>query len=159
MKVWKGEQEGGYKVFDKWYGRTFNAETVVEAIKEYFGAPIEDGERKLLVERFGEMVGEVRKVLEGQESRMYSASLLFVYEGDGKAIKEALEEEKNRKLKIEDEEEEEDEDEEENVKKVDELKLIDFAHASWTPGQGPDENALQGVRSIEKLLKELYPSA
>lgn len=36
-----------------------------------------------------------------------------------------------------------------------ELKLIDFAHAHWTPGLGPDQNVLQGVRSVEKLLAEL----
>lgn len=47
-----------------------------------------------------------------------------------------------------------DEDEEEPPK-VHDLRLIDFAHASWTPGQGPDENVLMGVRNLAKFLNEL----
>ena len=35
------------------------------------------------------------------------------------------------------------------------LKLIDFAHAEFTPGQGPDENALHGVRSLIRIFEEL----
>ena len=50
---------------------------------------------------------------------------------------------------------EDDYSEDEKVKKDEELKLTDFAHANWTPGKGPDENALQGVRSTQRLLAEL----
>ncbi|CUS14283.1 unnamed protein product [Tuber aestivum] len=154
MKVWKGEASGGYKVFDKHYGRTFTADNCLEAVKEYFAADINEEQKKLIAERFLKKVAEIREVLEAQESRMYSASLLFVYEGDGKVLETALgEEEENAKKppKGEDDESEEDE----KVKKVEELKLIDFAHANWAPGKGPDENALQGVRSAERLLAEL----
>jgi 1D-myo-inositol-tetrakisphosphate 5-kinase/inositol-polyphosphate multikinase len=35
------------------------------------------------------------------------------------------------------------------------VKLIDFAHATWTPGQGPDENSLKGVRSLIRIFEEL----
>lgn len=49
----------------------------------------------------------------------------------------------------------EDEEEEDDPPKVHDLRLIDFAHASWTPGQGPDENVLMGVRSLIRLLDEL----
>lgn len=153
MRVWKGEDKGGYQAYDKFYGRQFTADNVIDAVKEFLSAPIGEEEKALLAARFHRMVGDVRKVLEGQESRMYSASLLFVYEGDAEALKVALEEEKTRKPKTQEELEEDDEDE--DIKKVEELKLIDFAHASWTPGQGPDENALQGVRSMEKLLAQI----
>ena len=154
MKVWKGEAAGGYKVFDKHYGRTFTADNCLEAVKEYFSADISEEQKKLIAERFLKNVTEIREVLEGQESRMYSASLLFVYEGDGKALETALkEEEANAKKPPKDEDDDSEEDE--KVKKVEELKLIDFAHANWTPGKGPDENALQGVRSTERLLAEV----
>ncbi|PUU75856.1 inositol polyphosphate kinase-domain-containing protein [Tuber borchii] len=153
MKVWKGKAAGGYKVFDKHYGRTFTADNCLEAVKEYFSADISEEQKKLIAERFLKKVTEIREVLEGQESRMYSASLLFAYEGDGKALETALkEEEENAKKPPKDED---DDSEDEKVKKVEELKLIDFAHANWTPGKGPDENALQGVRSTERLLAEL----
>ena len=52
------------------------------------------------------------------------------------------------------EDEDEDEDEEE-MHKIHEVVMIDFAHAHWTPGQGPDENVLKGVRSIRRILKEM----
>jgi 1D-myo-inositol-tetrakisphosphate 5-kinase/inositol-polyphosphate multikinase len=35
------------------------------------------------------------------------------------------------------------------------VKVIDFAHATWVPGQGPDENALLGVRSVAKVLEHI----
>ena len=39
--------------------------------------------------------------------------------------------------------------------KVHDFRLIDFAHASWTPGQGPDENTLVGIRNLIKIMEEL----
>jgi 1D-myo-inositol-tetrakisphosphate 5-kinase/inositol-polyphosphate multikinase len=35
------------------------------------------------------------------------------------------------------------------------LKLIDFAHAKWVPGEGPDENTLKGVRSLRRIFEGL----
>ncbi|RPB05967.1 SAICAR synthase-like protein [Choiromyces venosus 120613-1] len=154
MKVWKGEAAGGYKVFDKHYGRTFTADNCVEAVKEYFAGEISEEQKKLIAGRFLKKVTEIREALEGQESRMYSASFLFVYEGDGEVLKTALkEEEENAKKPPKDEDDDSEDDE--KIEKVEELKLIDFAHANWTPGEGPDENVLQGVRSAERLLAEL----
>jgi 1D-myo-inositol-tetrakisphosphate 5-kinase/inositol-polyphosphate multikinase len=49
----------------------------------------------------------------------------------------------------------EDKEDEEDTPKVHDLRLIDFAHADWTPGQGPDENVLMGIRSLIKILEEL----
>lgn len=157
MKVWKGDKDG-YKVYDKLYGRVFTADNVIDAFKEYFASGLEPEQVRIVVGRLLAKVGEIREMLEGQESRMYSASLLFVFEGDGKAFQQALEDEKNRKPEPDDDDDEDEDgedDEDEEVKKVEALKLIDFAHADWTPGQGPDENALQGVRSVEKLLAQL----
>lgn len=39
------------------------------------------------------------------------------------------------------------------------VKLIDFAHVDWTPGQGPDRNLLKGVSSVRKLFEELAGDA
>lgn len=64
----------------------------------------------------------------------------------------------------EDEDEEDyDDDEDEDVsQKVTDLRLIDFAHSEWTPGMGPDEGVVLGVKStlalFERLLEEDYPS-
>jgi len=121
-------------------------------LKEYFASEITAEDVKLIAGRFLRKVKDIKKVLENQESRMYSASLLFVYEGSKKGLDQALKDEAAREPKPEDDE---DDEEDEKVKMVEEIKLIDFAHANWTPGKGPDENALQGVRSVESLLADL----
>ena len=124
---------------------------------------------------------------------MYSASLLFTYEGDGEALRAAIEENnaivddvKQAEEVLVDEVEatpptdspaagetiegdlkvvelmgdvadgEEEEDQElRNLPRIFSLKLIDFAHAEWVPGQGPDENSLFGVRSLIKIFEDL----
>lgn len=100
---------------------------------------------------------------------MYSASLLFVYEGDAQAAKEAKDAIEKAELEAlqtataagekglneEDDDEVELDDDEEEKPKLAVVKLIDFAHASWTPGEGPDENALRGIRSTVKILEDL----
>lgn len=37
------------------------------------------------------------------------------------------------------------------------VKMIDFAHAAWTPGQGPDENVILGLKNIENQFNLLIP--
>jgi len=168
MKVYKGTAavgsdpaiDGtGYRVYDKYYGRTFAAENVIDAFKDYLTSEIKAEQVKLVAGRCLRKVSDIKEVLQRQESRMYSASLLFCYEGDRRAIEDALKEEEERDKVIEEQEEygeeEEAEENEKKFKKIVDVKLIDFAHATWTPGLGPDENALQGVRSVEKLLEQL----
>ena len=162
MKVYKGVaaigthpaiDSTGYRVYDKSYGRAITAENAIDALREYFTSEISPDQVKLVVERLCTKVEEIKTVLQNQESRMYSASLLFCYEGDARAFEDALKEEAKQEHGAKEEEEKEEEGEE-KTKKVEDVKLIDFAHASWTPGLGPDENALQGVRNIERLLKQ-----
>lgn len=153
MKVYKSAKDG-YNVYDKLYGRTFTPENVIEGMKEFFTADLPEERRKMLTKRFLDRVTAVREMLESHESRMISASLLFVYEGDADALEEALKAEEAAKAKAP-KDEDDDSEEEEETQKVEDLKLIDFAHAGFVPGQGPDENALHGVRSVEKLLAEI----
>jgi 1D-myo-inositol-tetrakisphosphate 5-kinase/inositol-polyphosphate multikinase len=54
----------------------------------------------------------------------------------------------------EDEDEDDDEEEEEDLTLAT-VKLIDFAHARFAPGEGPDENVLHGVRSLLRVLEAL----
>ena len=78
---------------------------------------------------------------------------MLVYEGD------VDEYENTKKVLRSARPEEEDEDEDETVPKLAAVKLIDFAHASFVPGEGPDENALRGVRSTSTILKRLLNKA
>jgi 1D-myo-inositol-tetrakisphosphate 5-kinase/inositol-polyphosphate multikinase len=149
----KADKDSGYWVYNKMYGRKFSAEDVSEGFEEFIfsGARSEadvDRAREVLAFFLGE-VKDIQEVFESKESRMYGASILLVYEGD--VDEYANTKQKLRSAHLEDE----DDEAEEAVLKLAEVKMIDFAHATWTPGQGPDENALQGMRSTAKILKEL----
>ena len=165
-----GSKPLGYNVFDKHYGRSFNEQTVHTGFKEYFCLaegvkPI--GAVKKVIRRFREDLQEMFQVIESEESRMYSASLLFVYEGDSEALRDAFEREgealslyKDQHGSNEAASEEEDIDVNSvegrsDFPSIQTVKLIDFAHAQWTPNQGPDENLLHGIRSVIEILKQL----
>jgi 1D-myo-inositol-tetrakisphosphate 5-kinase/inositol-polyphosphate multikinase len=149
----QADKDSGCWVYNKMYGRKFSAEDVTEGFEEFIfsGAKSEaelDRAREVLAFFLGE-VKDIQEVFESKESRMYGASILLVYEGDVNEY--ANTKQKLRSAHPEDEDDEADE----AVPKLAEVKMIDFAHATWTPGQGPDENALQGMRSTAKMLKEL----
>lgn len=200
----KGEvvEKDGFRRYDKWYGRSLNDSNVREGFATFLaGAKTGSTDRsKLLAARLAEDLRRVQKAIEVEESRMYSASILVVYEGDPEAMEHALVEEAKPK-EISDESEGEDEDfelelqpdgsfqvvdlpggqpgapqqainitvdpetaqmgqigeledeDEEEAPKVHDLRLIDFAHAEWTPGQGPDENVLMGIRNLAKIFE------
>ncbi|RDW62903.1 inositol polyphosphate multikinase [Aspergillus mulundensis] len=199
----KGEvtEMDGYKRYDKWYGRSFTAENVKSGLETYLaGAKAAGTDRsKVIAARLADGLRRVQQVLESEESRMYSSSVLIIYEGDPEAMELALKEEKRAKEAPAQESDQEDEDEddfegfelqdianlpagengtinitidpqttqlgdiedeedEEEGPKVHDLRLIDFAHASWTPGQGPDENVLTGVRNLARIFEELAAS-
>ncbi|KAJ6005816.1 hypothetical protein N7451_003760 [Penicillium sp. IBT 35674x] len=207
----KGEviETNGYRRYDKWYGRSFNEGNVKEGFETFLaGAKAGSVDRsKMIARRIVEELKNVQEVLESEESRMYSSSVLVVYEADPEAMEVALEEEKRLseqqpRNQEDDEEDEEDDDEvefkiseeafelvdvrlgdgmpqtainisidpqtaqipeidvdddedDEDTPKVHDLRVIDFAHAKWTPGEGPDENMLKGIRSLIKILEEL----
>ena len=168
--IQEGTTADGYKLYDKMYGRSFNTETVPEGFREYFRLNNEERPKapmRKVIRRFIDDLEEMAKVIKNEESRMYSASLLFVYEGDPQALKEAFTVEKeliealNEGLPIQNDNHEDHdsgESEEEDRPKfppIQSLKLIDFAHAQWTPGQGPDENTLHGISNVMKILNDL----
>ena len=183
---YSGENESlaqdGYKEFDKSYGRAFTPETVRKGFEDYFllapGAKAKGGLRKVVRRFIGDLQGMV-DAIKGEESRMYSASLLFVYEGDKEALEQAFVKEKQvlavRKARQDSHgdgdlhgngegfhagdhisnDDEDEEDDEIKFPAIQSLKLIDFAHAQWTPRQGPDENILLGIKNVSRLLADI----
>ncbi|KAI9842179.1 MAG: hypothetical protein M1838_003246 [Thelocarpon superellum] len=195
MKVWQGHaaegDEGldaeGYRVFGKMYGRSFDAKTVVEGFEDFLfveRAGITQAMGQAVARKLRREIEGIRSVLEGDESRMYGASILCVYEGDPQALDAALQGENELELRRiqapthqekdvkpprtiteyhdheNDSDDDEGHDEEESeqgsakTRRSHVVKLIDFAHASWTPGQGRDENVLKGVRNVSSILDE-----
>lgn len=205
MRIWHGlestdESEpliDGYRVYDKHYGRALTSETVRQGFEHFFRirkGEIPNKRVKRVIRRFVEDLEGLESALEKEESRMYSSSLLFVYEGDPTALQEAFISEKELLDSLEEDatnqsnacnggpspndmassngnssfhddataaphgpnpEDDEDEDEQPPIPPIQALKLIDFAHAEWTAGQGPDENMLHGIRTVIRLLREL----
>ncbi|KAL6710372.1 hypothetical protein ACN47E_009318 [Coniothyrium glycines] len=152
------DKDADYWVYNKMYGRKFSAENVKEGFEAYIfpdetrTEKEEDRAREVLAYFLGE-VKDIIEAFEKKESRMYSASILLVYEGD-------VDEYAKTKAKLSARPDEGDEDEDdENVPQLAAVKMIDFAHATWVPGQGKDENALRGMRSTATILKELLDQA
>ncbi|KAF9872295.1 inositol polyphosphate kinase [Colletotrichum karsti] len=192
MKVYRGSttkselDEEDYKIYDKDYGRVHvNTDNIVENFRKFIfnkTAGIDEELGKAVAQAFLRNLRNVERVLSSEESRMYSASLLFVFEGDGDKLRDAIAQNNAVADKVEaaegekpgrttsrvdsgialiDEDpanadaDEDDEDDGPALPKIFSLKLIDFAHAQWTPGQGPDENTLKGVRSLIDIFKKL----
>lgn len=185
MRVYRGSvdaaelDEEGYKIYDKDYGRFFvKADNVAAELRHFIfnkAAGIDGELGEAVCAAFASDLARVRDVISRHESRIYSSSLLFIFEGDGEALRRAIEE--NNALaeaaaahgspssdrtakRIDsgiglDEESDDSEHVQASLPHVYTLKLIDFAHAQWTPGLGPDENVLGGVRSLERIFQDM----
>jgi 1D-myo-inositol-tetrakisphosphate 5-kinase/inositol-polyphosphate multikinase len=193
MKRWIGQVSNGsslenkekgieykdeYLCYNKAYGRSFAAHDVKDGFIEYFGGQIDphNSLSKLKRYKIDKVIGLILRELESirftlreEESRMYSASILMIFEGDELAMDAAIQGEKEKSERadiisrldegtVTDEEIErlpDTDDEEEELPKLYDIRLIDFAHAQFTPGQGPDNNVLHGVNSLIRIFKEL----
>ena len=112
-------------------------------------------------------VRRIQKLMEKEETRMYSTSLLLIIEGDREALQRARESEKASKkdptpedtegeyVLQDDEDDEEEEEDEETEFLTCSTSLIDFAHAAFTPNLGPDENTLRGIRNVRVILDSI----
>ncbi|KAH6614277.1 inositol polyphosphate kinase-domain-containing protein [Boeremia exigua] len=147
------DKEGGYWVYNKMYGRKFSAEGIDEGFEAFVpqGSDAEKARAREVLAYFLGEVKDIQEAFEAKESRMYSASILLVYEGD-------VDEYENTKKVLRSARPDEDDDDE-TVPKLAAVKMIDFAHATFTPGEGPDENALKGMRSTAAILKRLLDKA
>lgn len=186
----EGLSPDGYKIYDKMYGRSFNVETVRQGFEDYFllekGVKAKGALRKVIRRLMDDLRG-MAAAIEKEESRMYSASLLFVYEGDTVALEDAFAKEKDVLASVVDKRGSNcprvtngsgngqengtgamsepdvdgdgsgDSDSVEEIKfpAIQNLKLIDFAHAEWTPGHGPDKNILHGINNVIDILAGL----
>jgi inositol-polyphosphate multikinase len=154
------------RFYNKLYGRSLTSSNVSTAIRRFLHVPeagISLDTGATLAAAFLDEVRELRSVLEREEIRIVSGSILIAYEGDGGAFERRVRElqehtdEGNAVMDGEtDGDGEMDDEDDEEPPVLYRVKLIDFAHARFTPGEGPDENVLLGVRNIERILGEVY---
>jgi len=211
----KGPNEEGFLMYNKFWGRDdVNDSNLEDSLRLFLfneAAGIDEELGKLVAGLFARDLQRVEEVLQNEESRMYSSSLLFVFEGDGAALRDAIEKVKAAETEVKpaepevvalvskkrsapravsanlrvdsgiglnDEElklvaesisfdqglgvgsEDEDDDYEEmsSFPNIYTLKMIDFAHADWTPGLGPDQDVLLGVRSLANIFEKFSDS-
>ncbi|KAG0243804.1 hypothetical protein BGW41_001316 [Actinomortierella wolfii] len=153
--------QGEYIKYDRQYGKTMNDETVLDGFRQYFAAKLGPKRMRLVLLRFINDLEDFLEVISAQEVRMRSSSLLLIYEGDRDAFDEGLILEQEAKAKAEagiESEDDDDEEEEEDAtknQKVTDMRLIDFAHSTWTAGMGPDEGVVLGVKSTLQKFKIL----
>ncbi|KAE9387854.1 SAICAR synthase-like protein [Gymnopus androsaceus JB14] len=100
----------------------------------------------------------LRDVLASLEIRIVGGSLLVVYEGDEESAQEGVRwmEERVRLMEERedmDQDDASDEESEESESPPYTIKLIDFAHTRFVPGQGPDEGVLLGLNTFLGLIK------
>lgn len=165
MKVWNGSS---FDIYDKFYGRKFNAKNVQDGFATFFAglaSTLKREEAQELLETILAEITKVRHMLEKYESRMYSASILIVYEGDDSALSSLMgadvpktprvDERAPTQRELNKSMEEEEEEEEGGPPVAFKVKMIDFAHAGWMPGGGKDENVIKGLKNIEAQMDQL----
>jgi len=114
-------KESGFIHKDKYSGRQLSEEFLQKEIGDFFTRDCD------LINFFVNRLRTLYCILEQEENyRLYSTSLLFVWEGD-----------------------------EEYEKSLKDLRLIDFAHSYLDQHEGQDEGALFGIRNLIALLEDL----
>ncbi|KAG5360232.1 Inositol polyphosphate multikinase [Yarrowia sp. B02] len=78
----------------------------------------------------------IRRVFRRIEMRMHSASVLIIYESDLQAFDDRLNNQG-----------------EEGVGPLYQAKIVDFAHTSLTPGNGPDLDSIEGLSNLITIMK------
>ena len=200
------DKNKGCLTFNKDFGRKLTTENVQQGLELFFRynkLPREN--QNQLIETFHARLQMLYNCLLGEEIRVVSGSLLFVYENDlsrweasdyfdpilnpptifeeededaemeedmfqrkdtaRKGIEKTetaerlkfIEQETIGEIEVDEEETEEEEDEKRQTP-LSTLKLIDFAHAKYTPHQGYDEEVVAGVENIFNILEKMLQS-
>ncbi len=123
--------DGVYRQFDKYQGRKVTVENILDSIMEFFF----DGEKYKVdvviefLERMELLIDELQEL--EHVYRIYSGSLILVYEGD---LSSSDTESKPRV----------------------ELKMVDFAHTfPYEDGQVQDDGYLFGLTNLKSVLEQI----
>lgn len=156
---------GERRAYGKEFGRAHKPETVVRGFGEFFASipgkspGMAAEKRQALVDQIVAELRTIYDLLIAEETRMVSSSILVVYEGDTKAFDEKLErgnamydEAAARSQSGESEDSDEDGEDYPTILTV---KLIDFAHSKFVPGDGPDELVLRGLKNLISTFEAL----
>ena len=83
---------------------------------------------------------------------MIGASMLIIYEADWIRAEQSLASFSDEEDEDDDDDDDDDDDQSKRPGPPFIVKLIDFVHTRFAPGEGPDQNVLFGMDTILKLL-------
>jgi len=163
----------------KSYGKSIAASELPAGVKRFIPTgSVPPALLERMIEGITQGVRDVRDAVQATEMRMVGGSLLVIWEGDSDTLEKAFEAWDERAAMDEDEDDDDDEESEDDVELEDVagggsgpkklgppflVKLIDFAHTRFAPGEGPDEGVLLGLKTtlnlLEGRLKEIRETA
>ena len=158
-------------VTPKAYGKALKVSELPEGIRRFFPSrsSASSGECKSnpglspeyllpIIRGILDDIYQIRDALETLEMRMIASSFLVVYEGDEEAVREAagdIQAEKSNPAakSASNEGDSDDSCSSSEPNPVYAVKLIDFAHTRFVPGEGPDQRLLKGVDTVIQLFE------
>lgn len=165
------EQESGkYLKFNKYFGRNLTPSNMKLALTLYFDNSIQDPViRHHYKSQFWKRLQLLYNCLLDYEIRIISGSLLFLIENNPTILMSAknlgldqvdpLVFENDTYMDSEPDSELDSDNEEKivnkTIKKLSSLHIIDFAHAKFVTGKGPDNNILQGIENLIEIFESL----
>ncbi|KAJ2715626.1 hypothetical protein H4R19_001094 [Coemansia spiralis] len=135
-----GMKLDGEPAVDRAWCRGLTDATLAEAFSRFFApaeANVSAEHRAYIIGQFILEVEELLAAVEKVEVRMYASSLLFVYDASRARSEQVLAGGSGQGGGLLD------------------LRAIDFAHSHWLPGQGRDDNYIDGLRSVLQILRSL----
>jgi len=167
-----------YATFPKSYGYSLTPPQLPSGISAFFPCSTSPSSPGLppdllatVLRGIEDDIEDLLELLQATEIRMVGGSVLIVYEAQEEALRAALRRQEELQTPSDsagggDEEGEEGEEGEEEDEDMDEesepeesqrlpwvVRLIDFAHTRYVPGQGPDEGVIFGLRTLLRLIK------
>ncbi|KAJ2732116.1 hypothetical protein IW152_004038 [Coemansia sp. BCRC 34962] len=143
----------------EWFA-SLTAETIRDAFAMYFSAAdstVSAEYRQFVIKQFILEVEDLAAVIRSVETRMYSSSLLFIYDASKARYDRFVSGDwHNSEVNSGDNDSSDDADEdEESSDGLLDVKAIDFAHSHWVPGQGYDELYVSGLERLIEILRSL----
>ena len=155
-----------YILVNKMFGRSRTVDNIEDAIALYFNNQNLSQKRiNILKDMFLTRLQLFYNTLLSEEVRMISSSLLFIYEGDHKRwdLKNDEDDVLNNVFIEDDSDTDEDESVDDTAWRMknsqkyplSSMTLIDFAHSKLSPGEGYDENVIEGVESLIDIFTKI----
>lgn len=149
--------QGDYIRYNKFYGRALTKETVPLAFRRFLAAARPEFRQKIAL-RFLQRLQLLYNCLLDTEIRLFSGSLLFLYDLDPQVWESAYVQDNYEEadpLILELDLDSDDEEDTSRKAPLSSLSLIDFAHAKYADGQGYDENIIVGVENLMNIFQDI----